>query len=145
MEETAALFPAVRESYQWVKRAARILKNEEGLPAKKVRRRLVQLLAQMRRAVATTDEPAVRAGLKQFVKVTRSYWPGLFACYERRICRGRITTWSTPSAVIATTRPGQRSASGVAGPGGDGLGAGDLGAGDAAAAGRRLGVEPGLC
>ena len=36
----------------------------------------------MRRAVATTDEPTVRAGLKQFVKVTRSYWPGLFACYE---------------------------------------------------------------
>ena len=25
---------------------------------------------------------SVRAGLKQFVKVTRSYWPGLFACYE---------------------------------------------------------------
>ena len=47
LEETAALFPAVRESYQWVKRAARILKNEEGLPAKKVRRRMVQLLARM--------------------------------------------------------------------------------------------------
>ncbi len=82
LEETAALFPAVRESYQWVKRAARILKNEEGLPAKKVRRRLVQLLVRMRRAAATTDEPAVRAGLKQFLKVTRSYWPGLFRCYE---------------------------------------------------------------
>ena len=36
----------------------------------------------MRRAAATTTEPAVRAGLKQFVKVTRSYWPGLFRCYE---------------------------------------------------------------
>ena len=82
LEETAALFPAVRESYQWVKRAARILKNEEGLPAKKVRRRMVQLLVRMRRAAATTTEPAVRAGLKQFVKVTRSYWPGLFACYD---------------------------------------------------------------
>ena len=82
LEETAALFPAVRESYQWVKRAARILKNEEGLPAKKVRRRMVQLLVRMRRAAATTTEPAVRAGLKQFVKVTRSYWPGLFRCYE---------------------------------------------------------------
>ncbi len=82
LAETAALFPAVRESYQWVKRAARVLKNEEKLPAKKVRRRLVQLLARMRRAAATTDEPAVRAGLKQFVKVTRSYWPGLFRCYE---------------------------------------------------------------
>jgi hypothetical protein len=82
LEETAALFPAVRESYQWVKRAARILKNEEGLPAKKVRRRLVQLLVRMRQAAATTTEPSVRSGLKQFVKVTKSYWPGLFPCYE---------------------------------------------------------------
>jgi hypothetical protein len=82
LEETTALFPAVRESYQWVKRAARILKNEEGLPTKKVRRRLVPLLARMRRAAATTSEPSVRAGLQQFVKVTKSYWSGLFACYD---------------------------------------------------------------
>jgi hypothetical protein len=82
LEETAALWPAVRESYRWVKRAARILKNEGELPVKKVRRRLVQLLVRMRRAAATTGEPSVRAGLKQFVKVTKSYWPGLFGCYE---------------------------------------------------------------
>jgi len=82
LEETAALWPAVRESYKWVKRAARILKNEEALPAKKVRRRLVQLLVRMRKAAATTGEPSVRAGLKQFLKVTKSYWPGLFACYD---------------------------------------------------------------
>jgi hypothetical protein len=82
LEETADLFPAVREAYKWVKRAARILKNEEGLPAKKVRRRLVQLLVRMRKAAATTDEPSVRSGLKQFLKVTKSYWPGLFRCYE---------------------------------------------------------------
>ena len=47
LEETAALFPAVRESYKWVKLAAQILKNERGQPAKKVRLRLVQLLARM--------------------------------------------------------------------------------------------------
>src|SRR5271157_5946019 len=82
LEETAALWPAVREAYKWVKRVARILKNEEGLPAKKVRRRLVQLLGRMRRAATTTGEPSVRAGLKQFLKVTRSYWPGLFRCYD---------------------------------------------------------------
>ena len=82
LEETADLFPAVRESYKWVKRAARILKNEEGLSAKKVRRRLVQLLVRMRQATATTTEPSVRTGLKQFLKVTQSYWPGLFRCYE---------------------------------------------------------------
>jgi hypothetical protein len=82
LEETANLWPSVRESYKWVNRAARILKDKEGLPAKKVRRRLVQLLSRMRRAAATTDAPSVRAGLKQFIKVTKSYWPGLFGCYD---------------------------------------------------------------
>ena len=82
LEETAALWPAVREAYKWVQRVARILKNEEGLPTKKVRRRLVQLLGRIHRAATTTGEPSVRAGLKQFLKVTRSYWPGLFRCYD---------------------------------------------------------------
>src|SRR6516162_436134 len=82
LEETAELFPAVQEAYKWVKRVARILRNEAGLPAKQVRRRLVQLLVRMRHAAATTREPAVKAGLNRFVKVTKSYWPGLFACYE---------------------------------------------------------------
>src|SRR5262249_28529196 len=82
VEETGGVSAAVRESYQWVKRAARILQNEGELPAKKVRRRSVQLLVRMRKAVATTGEPSVRAGLKQFLKVTKSYWPGLFPCYE---------------------------------------------------------------
>src|SRR5262249_37428421 len=31
---------------------------------------------------STTGEPSVRAGLKRFLKVTKSYWPGLFRCYE---------------------------------------------------------------
>ena len=82
LEETAAWFPAVQQAYKWVKRVARILQNEAGLAAKQVRRRLVQLLVRMRHAAATTREPAVKAGLNRFVKVTKSYWPGLFACYE---------------------------------------------------------------
>src|SRR5262249_30181804 len=43
---------------------------------------LVQLLVRMRRAAATTGLPAVKAGLNQFLKVTKSYWTGLFGCYE---------------------------------------------------------------
>jgi len=82
LEETAALFPPVREAYKWVKRVARILKNPEQLPGAKVRRRLVQLLARMRQAAAKGDEPSVAAGLRHFLKVTKSYWPGLFGCYE---------------------------------------------------------------
>jgi hypothetical protein len=82
LEETAALFPPVREAYKWVKRVARILKNDEQLPGTKVRRRLSQLLVRMRRAAATTEEPSVQKGLRHFLKVTRSYRPGLFKCYE---------------------------------------------------------------
>jgi hypothetical protein len=82
LEETSALFPPVREAYKWVKRVARILKNEEQLTAKQVRRRMVQLLVRMRRATATAGEPTVREGLRHFLKVTKSYWPGLFGCYE---------------------------------------------------------------
>jgi hypothetical protein len=82
LEETAELWPSVREAYRWVNRAARILKNEDQLAAKGVRRRLIQLLARMRRAAATTEEPSVAAGLKHFLKVTKSYWSGLFRCYD---------------------------------------------------------------
>ena len=81
LEQTAALFPPVREAFS-ARRVARILKNQEQLSAPKVRRRLVQLLVRMRQAAATTDEPSVRDGLKHFLKVTRSYWPGLFGCYQ---------------------------------------------------------------
>jgi hypothetical protein len=82
LEETAALFPAVREAYKWVKRAARILKNEEKFAARAVRKRLAGLLGRMRQAARTASEPAVRADLDHFLKVSRSYWPGLFRCYE---------------------------------------------------------------
>src|SRR5262249_22571985 len=47
-----------------------------------VRRRLVQLLVRMRRAAATTGFPAVQAGVKQVLKMTKSHLAGLFNCYE---------------------------------------------------------------
>jgi hypothetical protein len=82
LEETAELWPAVREAFKWVKRVARLLKNTEKSPAKNVRRRLVQLLGRMRAAAATAVEPSVGAGLRHFLKVSKSYWPGLFRCYD---------------------------------------------------------------
>jgi hypothetical protein len=82
LEETAGLWPAVGETFKGVQRVARLLKNEEQLPMKKVRRRLVQLLARRRRAAATARESAVGKGLNHFLKVTKSYWRGLFHCYE---------------------------------------------------------------
>ena len=82
LEETASLWPPVREAYKWVKRVSRVLKNEAALSAREVRKRLTGLLARMRQAAATACEPLVRDGLRHFAKVSKSYWPGLFRCYE---------------------------------------------------------------
>src|SRR5205823_14137131 len=44
------------------------------------RRRLSRILGAMRQAAAQTPEPEPRAQSQHFVKVTKSYWPGLFPC-----------------------------------------------------------------
>ena len=80
LEATAALWPEVRVAFGWVHRAAVILRNKKGLDAAGVRRRyrgLIAAIARHRRAAGRlADEFA------HFLKVTRSYWPGLFRCYE---------------------------------------------------------------
>jgi len=69
----------VRVAFGWVHRAAVILRNRKGLGAAGVRRRYRGLIAAIarhrRRAGRLADEFA------HFLKVTRSYWPGLFRCY----------------------------------------------------------------
>jgi hypothetical protein len=81
LEETARLWPAVRVAYRWVKRVARLLENKAQRAATEVRRRLSGILSQMRAAAARVREGALRAQLRHFVKVTKSYWRGLFGCY----------------------------------------------------------------
>jgi len=80
LQETATLWPPVRAAYKWVHRVARLLDNKAALPAKKVRRRLNEMLRRMTKA-ATVAEPSVAASLRRFVKVSKSYRPGLFGCY----------------------------------------------------------------
>jgi len=82
LEETAALWPPVRVAYGWVEEVARLLANAAQLPAQVLRRRFGRLLGRMRGA-ATRDEEAVREPLEHFLKVSASYRPGLFVCYER--------------------------------------------------------------
>jgi hypothetical protein len=79
--ETASLWPAVRAAYGWVKRVAKVLANKDASPAEVVRRRLSGVLSRMRQAARAAAGP-VRSQLAHFVKVTRSYRPGLFACYQ---------------------------------------------------------------
>ena len=69
----------MRVAFGWVHRAAVILRNKKGLDAAGVRRRyrgLIAALARHRRAAGRLAE-----AFAHFLKVTRSYWPGLFHCY----------------------------------------------------------------
>jgi hypothetical protein len=74
------LWPDVQVAYGWVQRVAHILNNESELAAAAVKRRLQGLLGAMgqHQANAGTLAPAVG----HFLKVSRSYWPGLFHCYS---------------------------------------------------------------
>jgi hypothetical protein len=82
LNETAAMWPAVEKAYRWVHRVARLLENKKNLPAKNLRHGLSQILTKMRKASQRTRDKALREQLRTFVKVTKSYWPGLFRCYE---------------------------------------------------------------
>jgi hypothetical protein len=70
----------VRRAFDWVHRAAAILRNKKGLDAVGVRRRYRGLVAAIARHRETCG-PLAEA-FAHFLKATRSYWPGLFACYD---------------------------------------------------------------
>ena len=74
------MWPDVRVAFGWVHRAAAILRNKTGLDAAGVRRRYRGLVA----AIARHADAARTLGeaIGHFGKVTRSYWPGLFRCYD---------------------------------------------------------------
>lgn len=76
---TAALWRPIRVAFGWVHRAAHVLGQEEASGVS-VRRQLGGLLGAMTAHRASAGSLA--AGVDHFVKVSRSYWPGLFACYD---------------------------------------------------------------
>jgi hypothetical protein len=79
LRDTAEVWPDGRGGYRWVHQAAHILRNPDQHEALTGQRRLGGLLGAMTRpqAAAGTLPPA----LEHFRKVTRRYWPGLFAGY----------------------------------------------------------------
>lgn len=79
LEATEGMWPSVRRAFGWVHRAAHIL-GLEKTPGSAIRVQLSGLLGAMtthRERVGDLGE-----GVDHFVKVSRSYWPGLFACYD---------------------------------------------------------------
>jgi hypothetical protein len=80
LEATESQWPDVRLAFGWVYRLATVLRNKKGLDAAGVRRRyrgLIGALARHRRATGRLS-----AAFEHFLKVTRSYWPGLFHGYD---------------------------------------------------------------
>lgn len=80
MSETAGRWPGVRKAYGWVHRAAEVLKNPEGARGAAVQERLEEVVEEMSGAAPTVGK--LRGAINHFVKVTKSYWAGLFPCYE---------------------------------------------------------------
>jgi hypothetical protein len=76
---TAPLWPDIRVAYAWVHRAAHLLGNPDDRPVAALRRQYRRLLASMAQRQPQAGRLASAVGV--FLKVTRSYWSGLFQCY----------------------------------------------------------------
>ena len=80
LRETRELWPDIRKVYQWIHRAAAILANRGGANAQVVRGRFASLLGAVKRWHAQAG--GLCGAIDHFLKITRSYWPGLFFCYD---------------------------------------------------------------
>jgi len=80
LNDTAALWPAVEVAFGWVHQAADLLANEAGLTGAQVRRQLSGLLGAM--AHWRAHAGSLANAVEHFATVTRSYWSGLFHCYD---------------------------------------------------------------
>lgn len=77
---TASLWPDIRTTYRWVHRAAHLLGNDAGESVFELRRAYRLLLAEMVRQ--READGFVGVAVSTFLRVTKSYWSGLFACYQ---------------------------------------------------------------
>jgi hypothetical protein len=80
LTETAFLWSDVQQGYMWVYRAAHLLTNDEKQTASQVRHAYEGLLTEMEQT--STSSETLATMLSTFRKVTASYWPGLFHCYD---------------------------------------------------------------
>jgi hypothetical protein len=104
---TDAMWPGIQTAYGWVHAVATLLENEDELTGSEVRRRLEALLAQIRDDQATVG--VLRPAVAHFLKVSASYWPGLFHCYD---VTGLPRTNNDLEQYFGSARYHQRRASG---------------------------------
>jgi len=80
LQKTETLWAPIAQAYVLVHRAASLLSNDEKFSATQVRARYEELLREMHDHLATGGSLA--PALEQFLKVTDSFAPGLFHCYD---------------------------------------------------------------
>jgi hypothetical protein len=80
LAQTAALWQPIACTFNWLHQVAKILHNEAHLCSDGVRTRLGGLMGAMARW--KTQVPTLITAVEHFLKVTRSYWAGLFHCYD---------------------------------------------------------------
>ncbi len=74
------MWPTIQRTYEWVHRAGHLLANREGHSGEQVRTQYEQLLGEMR--VNKREVGPLGSAIDHFLKVTDSYWSGLFHCYD---------------------------------------------------------------
>ena len=80
LKKTEALWPALEKAYTLIHQAAHLLANHEQQSGQAVRERYQALLLTMREQQASLGP--LGEAITEFLKVTTSYWPGLFQCYD---------------------------------------------------------------
>lgn len=80
LERTEPLWPEIERGFARVWAVARVLEDKEGLGGASVRRQLKAQLARMR--AEPSQSQWLAAAYEEFARVSASYWPGLFHCYE---------------------------------------------------------------
>jgi len=80
LAQTAPLWEPIYLAYSWIHRAAHILANEEDIRVEQLRREYRYLLSEMSSRREEVDDLSEAVSL--FLKVTKSYWKGLFQCYR---------------------------------------------------------------
>ncbi len=70
----------LEKAYALVHQAAHVLANHEEGNSQAVRERYQEVLLTMREQQASLGP--LSSAISTFLKVTRSYWPGLFQCYD---------------------------------------------------------------
>lgn len=82
LSATAAVWPPLMAIFQWIHQAAQILDTPQPLSSAGVQALYQGLLDQLAAWIATDDGEPCRSWGERFLKITQSYWSGLFHCYD---------------------------------------------------------------